>query len=284
MTALAASRPWRELSRAELDAAYNNSAAVAHSAATVAGWEQRSASLRARMPAHLDLRYGSLPRNRIDFFRAKKNAPTLVFFHGGYWQSRAKEAFSCFAVGPLACGLNVALVGYTLAPEASLDAIVAETRAAMAFLSLQLPALGAKRESMILCGWSAGAQLAAMVLDSPGVVGALLISGVYDLEPVRHCYVNDKLGLDAAMAERNSPLLHLPATCPPVRVVVGGAELPELRRQSSEFACAREKAALPGEFAEIPGADHFSILEQLERPDGMLCEMVSRLAHGDAAA
>ena len=284
MTALAASRPWRELSRAELDAAYNNSAAVAHSAATVAGWEQRSASLRARMPAHLDLRYGSLPRNRIDFFRAKKNAPTLVFFHGGYWQSRAKEAFSCFAVGPLACGLNVALVGYTLAPEASLDAIVAETRAAMAFLSLQLPALGAQRESMILCGWSAGAQLAAMLLDSPGLVGALLISGVYDLEPVRHCYVNDKLGLDAAMAERNSPLLHLPATCPPVRVVVGGAELPELRRQSSEFACAREKAALPGEFAEIPGADHFSILEQLERPDGMLCEMVSRLAHGDAAA
>ena len=284
MTALAASRPWRELSRAELDAAYNNSAAVAHSAATVAGWDQRSASLRARMPEHLDLRYGSLPRNRIDFFRAKKDAPTLVFFHGGYWQSRAKEAFSCFAVGPLARGLNVALVGYTLAPEANLDAIVAETRAAMAFLSLQLPALGARRESMILCGWSAGAQLAAMLLDSPGLVGALLISGVYDLEPVRHCYVNDKLGLDVAMAERNSPLLHLPTTCPPVRVVVGGAELPELRRQSSEFACAREKAALPGEFAEIPGADHFSILEQLERPDGMLCEIVSRLANGDAAA
>jgi hypothetical protein len=41
---------------------------------------------------------------------------------------------------------------------------------------------------------------------------------------------------------------------------------------------------LPGGFAEIPGADHFSILEQLERPDGRLCEMVSRLANGHAAA
>ncbi len=283
MTSGLLSRSWRELSRADLDAAYNNSVAVASSAATVAGWEQRGAALRARMPAHLDLRYGSLPRNRIDFFLARAGAPTLVFIHGGYWQSRAKELFSCFAAGPMARGLNVALVGYTLAPEVSLDAIVAETRAALDYLA-SAPVRGADRGRLLLSGWSAGAQLAAMLLEHPQVAGALLISGVYDLEPIRHCYLNEKLGLDAAMAARNSPLLHLPASSPPAWVVVGGSELPELQRQSGEFALARAKAALPGGFAEIPGADHFSILEQLERPEGMLCDIVSRLASGDAAA
>jgi len=273
---------WRDLNRAELDAAYNNAAAVAHSTETVAGWERRSAGMRADMPRHLDLRYGERERNRIDFFNAGAGAgaPTLVFLHGGYWQARAKEAFTFAAAGPLAGGINIALVGYTLAPDATLDEIVAEARSAIDYLVLRLPDLGANPGRLLISGWSAGAQLAAMLLDHPRVRGGLLISGIYDLEPMCHCYVNDKLRLDAAAARRNSPIHQLPDASPSVWVAVGGAELPELRRQSADYAAARTEKKLPGGFVEIPAADHFSILQELATADGRLSRIVTQLAGG----
>ena len=116
---------YRSMDRQALDAAYNNSAAVADSDRCLADWQRRSEALRARMPDHLDLVYGDAPRTRLDFFATNHTgAPTLLFFHGGYWQRNAKEGFSFIAEGPLARGFNVAVAGYTLAPEATMDGIV----------------------------------------------------------------------------------------------------------------------------------------------------------------
>ena len=143
MTTLFSATDWRKMSQEERDAGLNNGTAVAGSVEMVAGWEQRSGEMRKRKSAHLDLRYGPRERNRIDFFKAADKAPTLLFIHGGYWQNRAKEVFSIFAEGPMAHGINVALIGYTLAPDATLDEIVAEIHAGIDYLAGQLPALGA---------------------------------------------------------------------------------------------------------------------------------------------
>ena len=213
MTVLRPRIDWRSLDRAALGEAYNSAAAVANSGAITASWEPRSAAVRQRTDAILDLAYGPRPRNRIDFIKCDPpRAPTLVFVHGGYWQMRAKESFAFAATGPLAAGINVALVGYTLAPAASMDEIVAEIRSALDWLAAKLPALGGDPEKLLLSGWSAGAQLAAMTMDHPSVRGCLAISGIYDLEPMRHCYVNDKLGLDEATALRNSPIRLQPSS------------------------------------------------------------------------
>ena len=133
---------WRGMSQQDRDNGLNNGAAVAGSGDIVAGWDRRSAEMRARHSEHLDLRYGPRERNRIDFFKAAEKAPTLVFIHGGYWQMRAKEAFSVFAGGPMMFGINVAMIGYTLAPEATLDEIVAEIHAGIDYLADHLPARG----------------------------------------------------------------------------------------------------------------------------------------------
>jgi arylformamidase len=137
---------WRGLNQEDLDRGLNNAAAVAGSGDIVAGWDRRSAELRATHSLHLDLRYGPRERNRIDFFKAAANAPTLLFIHGGYWQMRAKENFALFAGGPMAHGINVALIGYTLAPDASLDQIVAEIDAGIDYLAGRLPDLGGRCE------------------------------------------------------------------------------------------------------------------------------------------
>jgi arylformamidase len=256
---------YRGMDRAALDAAYNNSKAVANSAAIVAEWEQRSAALRASHPhSQLDMRYGGAERNRIDLLEARPGAPLLVFIHGGYWQMRAKETFTFIAAGPLARGISVALVGYTLAPEKRLDEIVTEVSAALDFLA-------AGRSGLYVSGWSAGGHLTAMAIGHPAVRGGVAISGLYDLEPIRLSYLNEKLRLDEPEALRNSPLHRLAeGGAKPLVVAYGTAELAELQRQSQVFVAAREHAGLPTRQLPLAGHDHFTILEELASPQGAL--------------
>lgn len=263
---------YRGMDRAALDAAYNNTVAVADSAAILADWQARSDRLAAERPQHLDLRYGDAERNRIDYFSAGAGGPALVFIHGGYWQMRAKETFRFLAAGPLAHGIDVAFIAYTLAPAKRLDGIVAEVRAAIAWVAARFPSPG-----VFVSGWSAGGHLAAMMMNQPGVKGGLAVSGIFDLEPIRLCYLNDKLRLDAEEAHRNSPLLHLPRASAPLIVAYGGAELPELQRQSSDYAAAWTKAGLPCRMLPLAGHNHFTILEELARPEGALTTVVREL-------
>jgi acetyl esterase/lipase len=269
---------WRTLTREQLDQGLNNSLAVADSAAIIAGWDPPSVALRARHPQYLDLRYGPRERNRIDLLQAGRGGPTLVFIHGGYWQARAKEDFTFCAAGPLAHGIDVALIGYTLAPDVRLGQIVEEIHAGLDHLARELPALGGDPQQIIVSGWSAGAHLSAMALGHPHVRAALLISGVYDLEPIRHSYLNAKLDLDDATIRANSPLLQAGGIDKPAAIVVGSAELPLLRAQSANFAAHRARHGLPVVYEEIPGANHFSILEQLASPAGRLTALVRDLA------
>jgi len=110
------------------------------------------------------------------------------------------------------------------------------------------------------------------------VAGGLAISGIYDLEPVRLNYLNDKLGLDEDEAARNSPILHLPSVAAPLVVSVGLDELPELIRQSEEYWTAWHAKGLPGQYVPLPGHEHFSILEELAQPTGRLLAALKTLA------
>jgi len=269
---------YRGMDRAALDAAYDNTAAVRNSAALLADFDARSAQLREAYPQHLDQRYGTAERHRIDYFAAEKPGPVLVFIHGGYWQMRQKETFSFIANGPLAHGIHVALPGYTLAPAITLDGIVTEIRAALRWIAQHCALHGGDARRIIVSGWSAGGHLTAMAMDEPGVKGGLAISGIFDLEPIRLNYLNAKLGLDPAAAHQLSPLHHLPAQSPPLMLACGGGELPELRRQSALYAQARAHAGLPGRLTVLPDHNHFTILEELARPDGALTGLVRELA------
>jgi len=268
---------WRGMTRSQLDAAYNNSAAVANSAEKIADWRERSTSLRARLGQALDLRYGDRPRNRIDLFTCGgAGAPLFVFIHGGYWQRNDKEMFSCMAEGPMAGGFDVALPGYTLAPDISLTEIVEELRDAVRWLRRERPR-GVASGQLIVGGWSAGGHLAAMAMDLPEVDAGLSISGIFDVEACRLNYLNDKLRLSAEEAFAMSPLHHLPQRSGALTIAYGTAELPELQRQSQDYWRARDNAHLPGTLLKLAGHDHFSILEELATPDGALVAALAAL-------
>ena len=262
------------LTREELDAAYDNTNAVSDSAQLLAGFEERSRLLAERCPEELDLRFGPRERQRIDFFRAgSPGAPLLVFIHGGYWQMRRKETFRFLAAGALHHGISVALPGYTLAPEQNLAGIVTEIRDALRWLREHADSLGFDRSRIVVAGWSAGGHLATMLAEEAGVVGVLAISGIFDLEPIRLGILNQKLRL-----KRNEVPLLSPSrrrlSEKPLFAVCGSKELPELQRQTWDFARLRAAASCPGGALTLEGHDHFSILRELENPEGNITALL----------
>jgi arylformamidase len=282
----AASEPlYRGMDRATLDAAYNNSAAVVDSPQWLERWRERSAVLRGAAPpaALLDIPYGNRPRARLDYFRAgRARAPLLVFIHGGYWQRNDKDMFAFVADGPRAHGIDVAVVGYTLAPQARLTEIVDEISTALDVLSARVDDFGFDRGRLFVGGWSAGGHLTAMAARHPACRGGLPISGIFDLAPIALNYLNEKLRLDGSEIAALSPLRLLAApisrSMPPLRMFVGGNELPELKRQSADYADAARRRALPVELTTLSGHHHFSILDELRRPDGAITRALCELA------
>ena len=274
---------YRGMDRAALDAAYNNTEAVglAKRDAYVAERVARTEQFRKRHQGRLDVPYGTGARQHLDVFSVgTPGAPTLVFIHGGYWQQNDKGPFGFIGEGVLPAGFNYVNVEYTLAPAARMDAIVAEVRAAVAWVIDHAKELGGDPARVFVSGHSAGGHLTAMAMADSRVAGGIAISGLFDLEPIRLNYLNEKLRLDAAEAERNSPLLHLPARSAPLVVTVGLRELPELVRQSEDYATAWKARGLPGRYLPLAGHDHFSILDELARPDGKLVEALKTLARG----
>ncbi len=260
--------------RATLDANYNLRAAVPEHPAWFERYATTSADFRTRWPGQLDLPYGDSARQVVDLFLPQAPQPSapplLVFIHGGYWQAFGPKDFSFVAERLVEAGAAVALLGYDLAPAVDMDTIVAQVRDAIAGLYRSAGLFGFDRQRIGLAGHSAGGHLAAMALatDWPAafglpadlIKGVCAISGVFDLEPIRHCYLNDVLSLDAEQARRNSPMLLPPQTRCPVTVTVGERETEAFHQQSRAYAEALSRHEVAGELLVQPDLDHFGII------------------------
>jgi arylformamidase len=245
---------YRGMDQAALDAAYNNSAAVADSSEWLADWRMRSRASRAIAGVQLDVPYGKKERTRFDYFPCgARDAPLFVFIHGGYWQRNAKEIFSFVSEGPRAHGIDV-----------------------VAYLGDHTVRFGFDPNKIYIGGWSAGGHLAAIASTWPEVRGSLVISGIFDLEPIALSYINDLLRLGRDEIENYSPLNLLRLGAAPQCLSVGGNELTELKRQTSAYAKASFQLGLPVKLRVLSGHHHFSILDELAKADG---ELTAELLH-----
>ncbi len=286
------------MDRAALDRLYNNRAAVPSHPEDMARWSRTSIAARQSIPLRPDLRYGPHPREVLDLFTVPQTGrPLLVFIHGGYWQALSKDDFSFTAegfAGKAAGGIaNVAVLNYPLAPETDMDGIAASVRRALAWLWHEAASLGFDRDCIYVSGHSAGGHLTAMtaLTDWPAlepslptdlVKAGLSLSGLYDLRPIRLCYLNDRLGMDDAVAERNSPVLlaeQFQGGRPPLVLAVGELETAAFHGQQHDFVKAY--SARGGRVTAItaPGKHHFSIVDELARPDSAVQAAIAGLLH-----
>jgi arylformamidase len=274
--------------RAALDREYNNSEKVANAAEYLVRYPRESARARDELPARLDLRYGPAPGEALDLFLPADGgpAPVHVFVHGGYWRSLGKADFSFVARGLQPAGVLVAVIDYALIPTVDMDELVRQVRASVAWLHRNAAAFGGDPERITASGHSAGGHLVAMLmstdwarfagLPADAVKAGCGISGLYDLEPIRLCYLNETLGLTQETARRNSPVHAVPASAGPLLLAVGSLEGDEYHRQTGSLAAAWRRRDHAVEVMDMTGHDHFSIVAELGSPDTPLSRAILR--------
>ncbi len=281
--------------RDRLDAQYNLRARHPDHPAFFARYAEWSARTRRDLACETGLAYGPSAAEAVDVFPARApGAPLHVFIHGGYWQSRDRSEFSFVAAGLAPAGVAVAVGGYALAPAVDMGEIVRQNRAAVAWLYRNAARFNADPGRIFVSGHSAGGHLAAMLMatdwpafgDLPeGVVkGGCAISGVFDLEPVRKCYLNEALKLDEEAARRNSPLHRPPAPGTRLALAVGGDETDAFLDQSRTFAAACASRGVDVTHMVIPDLNHFEIIELLGRPESVLVAAIRAQMGLDGAA
>jgi len=282
---------WREWRRERLETEYSPSSCVASEAPFLAEYIARSREAERTLDCRKNLQWGAGPDETFDYFpAASQDAPLLVFIHGGYWQELSKEESLFAAPNCVKNGIAFAAINYTLAPRASVETIVNQCRRAVAHLHREAGSLDFDRRRLYVAGSSAGAHLAAMLLPrgwqaaagatDDAVAGAILLSGIYDLEPLVETYVNAPLHLTAADAAAVSPMRLLLGS--PVRSIVawGENETGEFKRQSRTYAALLEAAGFPVTAFELAGINHFDIVFGLADRETQLGRATLELTDG----
>lgn len=278
----------------KLNAQYNNRARYPEFTGYFDDWAAWSEATRKNLPGHLDVPYGDLPCETLDIFpAAEDNAPVQAMVHGGYWYSLDKHHDSFVAEGLRPNGVTTVVINYGLAPEYGMDEIVRQNRAAVAWLWRNAGDFGADRERIYTVGQSAGGHLSVMLMatDWPrfgeglpaGLVkGGASISGIYDLEPIRLCYLNDKVGMDADVAQRNAPIHQSYPVSLPLMIVSGDIESDEYARQAEAMERVWSAHGYPCEHVKLAGHNHFTMAHQLREPDSALIRALLRQMNMDS--
>jgi arylformamidase len=280
---------YRGYDAAGLEAQYNARATIPDHPLIFARWASRSAAVRQRAFARLDVAYGEGAMERMDIFHPQRvAAPVVMFIHGGYWRSLDKNDFSDKVSALVDAGAAVALVNYSLCPNTTIGAIADEMRRAVIWLWHNAQGFGGDRYRIQLIGHSAGAHLVAMLLathwqdlgsDLPRcpIQSALAVSGIYDLEPLAHTSMNADLRLDVETAKALSPYYMRPVCRAPLALAWGALESDEFKRQSRDFAEHWRDLGSPVRLLEIPERNHLTVIEDLGKTDSDLARLAVEL-------
>lgn len=265
--------PWQHMSVAKVEQEYSPSSCVEDIMVYINDYIHHSKAAQKQLNYYSDLTYGHPTNELLDYFPAQQNGPLVIYIHGGYWQELSKDDSCLMAPGLMQQGINLAVIGYTLAPEASINDMVAQCCRAVAWLLNQAQELGFDRQKVVLAGSSAGAHLCATVMQaaqqaehglSPtSVSGAVLISGVYDLRPLVQTYVNQALKLTLQSATDLSPGLHSNQGFAPCIIAYGDNETAEFKRQSQEYHQHLLSDGVMSQCFEVAERNHFDIVFDL---------------------
>ena len=277
----AAPRVWRDYDQEGLDRAYDQTVWAPYMADIQMRQAANSEAARRRLGEPLRLAYGPSPIEGLDVFKARQpNAPVMVFIHGGAWLRGEAKNFAFPAEMFVDAGVNYVVADFASVNnfDGDLSAMAAQVRRAIAFAYQNAAQFGGDASRLYLAGHSSGAHLAAVALTSDWqaefglapdfIKGALLMSGMYDLKPVRLSKRSDYVKFTDAMEDAMSPQRHLDRLHTPITVTVGSKDSPEFIRQARDFVAAVKAAGKPAELVEAPEYNHFDLSYSLGNPYG----------------
>ena len=257
-----------KLSKEELNKEYFVRGLVPEWDSKIEDFAKSSWQKRKETKIYENIPYGKNPRQVLDIILPKhvlKNAPVLLFFHGGYWRMMDKSEFSFIANTMETSNAITVLANYRLLPEYNFDQIIEDSIKALSWVFKNIGEYSGDQNNIYVCGHSAGAQLAAnaTVNSEKEVAGFIGISGVYDLEPIKNCFLNDIKFLNDALVSQYSAKNTVPNYDCPALFVYGDKESNEFVRQSKDQASFWNHSNNLAKCIKIKNSNHATIVEQL---------------------
>lgn len=279
--------------KAEIDVQYDPGQRVADEGAYLQRYIERAAHARSHLTCLLDVSYGPSREETLDIFpAAHPGAPVFVFLHGGYWRALSSKEFSGVALGLQPLGITTVVVNYALCPSVTLDEVTRQARASVAWTLRHIDAHGGDASRVAVGGHSAGGHLTAMCLATDWnreyglaadpLAAAVPVSGIFDIEPLRHSYLQPAIRLDEGLVARNSPLFHVRSSHTPVLVTYGGDESEEFARQAASFHAAWRAIGNTSTLSAQPGCNHYTAIEGFEHAESPLCRWLARTLDAEA--
>ncbi len=278
---------YKQYDQAALDRQYNNRLQVPDYLFYLQRWESLSRQTEKKYTSSKDIYYGELPGERLDIYPSSlPQSKTLIYIHGGYWQRLDKSDFQFIAEAFRPYNFTTVILTYPLAPAVSLDQIISSCRKAIQWLHQNLSQYNGDSHQMYVAGHSAGGHLAAMLMatdwnhfdpDNEVIKGYCAISGLFNLTPIGLSDINGVLKMDKEMVLRNSPVQLKPLTQSPLLLAVGADESDEFKEQSRELYTGWKEKGISLQLLEIPGLNHYSILETIIEPTSSLHQFMRRL-------
>jgi arylformamidase len=283
MQQTAQSRPlvWRDMDQQALDDAYDQDVYAPNRPLIVARRIAASERTRAILGPPQRVAYGPSEYEGLDIFRAATaNAPINVFVHGGAWRRNKAADYASQAEPLVRAGAHVVIIDFINVEQADGDLfpMYEQVRRALAWTWRNAESFGGDRQRFYISAHSSGSHLAACVLTEgwreEGLPqefckGALLLSGMYDLEPVRLSKRSAYVSFTDAMVEKLSSQRHLGGLHTPLILGYGSCETPEFQRQTRDFFAAVQSAKKPAELIIGQAYNHFELLETLANPYGL---------------
>ena len=288
---LEGSRAWIEAvsdlqERARIDAEYDPELRVGSRVPFLDWYNRQSALARTTLEFTPDVPYGPSAAETLDIFPSQTpGSPVLMFIHGGYWRALSSKEFSFVASGLIPHGVTVAVMNYLLCPQVSIADITRQSRAAVAWLSRSAWRFSGDPTNIFVAGHSAGGQQVGMLLSAdrllePGastnlLKGGIAISGIFDLRPLQHSWLQPTLRLTDSESAEQSPLLQIPRQASPLLATVGGDESAAMRGQTERYCAAWRAAGLDAAFFAQPGLNHYEAVYGLADPASPLSQAVA---------
>ena len=258
--------------QAALDRAYTQSLWAPNMETLLSGWAARGAPLRTAVTGYSEEAYGRAPCERLDVFDAR--GPVVhLHIHGGAWQRQSKEDCSFIAAGMRALDVPFVVPEFGRLPDYRMPDVLDQIARATLWTYETYVASG-RAEGIVISGHSSGAHMAALLasynfgaaLPVSAIRAVLCVSGSYDLEPVLLSARREYIDLDDAERHRLSPIEQVARTRVPLHLLYGERESPEFIRQSLAFASVLGAGGRLASCAQIDGANHFEMADQLGDP------------------
>ena len=272
---------YKHYDQQQLNGQYNTRLSVPDYSAYFNRWEKDSLETQKKFSLFKDICFGTHPDECLDIYPAgSPGSKTVIFIHGGYWHLLDKTLFHFLSATFIAHNITSVYINYRLAPAATIDEIVSSCGQAVNWVRDNISRYSGNPSEIYVLGHSAGGHLASMLMTEPDfsfLKAVVSLSGLFSLEPIRLSYLNEMVRLDAASTERNSPVFLNPLNHCPLLLITGADESEEFKTQSTELYKSWKQNPDSIELLEIPGKNHYSILETVTEEGSVVQSAILRL-------